>query len=74
MSTGMTILRLAAAILATVAMAAPSIGLGAAPQREATGSQGLPAAPLTFGAFTATFGADGIAGPRSEERRVGERV
>jgi outer membrane protein assembly factor BamB len=55
----MTAIRLAAAILAAAAMAAPAIGLGAAPQEGATRSSALPTAPLTFGAFTATFGPDG---------------
>jgi len=59
MSTRMMTLRLAAAILAAAAMAAPSIGLDAAWRSASTGGQGLPSAPLAFGAFTATFGPGG---------------
>jgi outer membrane protein assembly factor BamB len=52
-------IRLAAAATAVAALAAVSTGVGAAAQARAVQSARLPAAPLSFGAFTASFGQDG---------------
>jgi outer membrane protein assembly factor BamB len=55
----MTAMRLTAGVVAAAALAAASAGLGAAPQSGAGRAPAIPSTALTFGAFTATFGADG---------------
>jgi outer membrane protein assembly factor BamB len=59
MSQRLAVIRRAAAVLAVTALAAGAVGIGAAPQSRSSQPPRLPAAPLSFGAFTARFGQDG---------------